>query len=58
MQRPHRPLVVEGWNSDSSGGMLPSAADVVESVDTRDLINDLSAPGETPGVELLKFGER
>jgi len=32
-------------------------ADVVESVDTRDLSHDLSAPGETSGVELLKFGE-
>jgi len=32
-------------------------ADVVESVDTRDFSHDLSAPGETSGVELLKFGE-
>lgn len=32
-------------------------ADVVESVDTRDLSHVLSASEETPGVELLKFGE-
>ena len=31
-------------------------ADVVELVDTTDL-RKLSAPMETPGVELLKFGE-
>ena len=32
-------------------------ADVVESVYTTDLKNDLSASVEMPGVELLKFGE-
>ncbi len=32
-------------------------ADVVESVDTRDLDETLSALAETPAVELLKVGE-
>tara|TARA_R110001592_G_scaffold248078_1_gene510212 strand:- start:208 stop:330 length:123 start_codon:yes stop_codon:yes gene_type:complete len=32
-------------------------ADVVESVYTTDLSDDLSASVEMPGVELLKFGE-
>mgnify|MGYP001813135120 CR=1 FL=1 len=42
-----------------AGEIRPSEldADVVESVDTRDLRASLSAPVEMSGVELLKFGE-
>jgi len=39
-----------------SKGYLPGSAGVAELVDAPDL-NDLSAHGETLGVELLKFGE-
>jgi hypothetical protein len=35
---------------------IESYAGVAKLVDARDL-NDLSAPGETRGAELLKFGE-